>query len=131
MVDKRQTRSVLPLILSVFNFDPRIRYHAEDNMLLTFLLPPKMKTKSAHKFYALLEDELATLYYTGIAGGKLKGALLMIRADQKGKEFDLGLRVCTSYDASSELWKVSHASNSALSRIRGTLRFIVGRLDVY
>ena len=99
MVDKRQSRSVLPVILSVFNFDPRIRYHAEDNMLLTFLLPPKMKTKSAHKFYALLEDELATLYYTGIAGGKLKGALLMIRADQKGKEFDLGLRACTSYDA--------------------------------
>ena len=39
------------------------------------------------------------LFYTGIAGGKLKGALLMTRADQKGKEFDLGLRSCTSYDA--------------------------------
>lgn len=68
-------------------------------MLLTFLLPPKMKTKHAHKFYALLEQELTELYYTGIGDGNLKGALIMVRADQKGKEFDLGLRSCTSYDA--------------------------------
>ena len=70
-----------------------------ENMLLTFLLPPKIKTKSAHKFYALLEDELSELYHTGIAGGDLKGALIMVRGDQKGKEFYLGLRSCTSYDA--------------------------------
>ena len=98
MIDKRQSRSVLPFILSVFNYDPRIRYHAEQNLLLTFLLPPKIHTKSAHKFYGLLEDELNELYFTGVAGGKLKGALVMVRADQKGKEFDLGLRACTSYD---------------------------------
>ena len=58
-----------------------------------------MKTKSALKFYTLLEEELNELYYTGIAGGNLKGALIMVRADQKGKEFDLGLRSCVSYDA--------------------------------
>ena len=81
------------------NYDPRVRHHAVENMLLTFLLPPKMKTKSAHKFYALLEQELNELYYTGLAGGNLKGALVMVRADQKGKEFDLGLRSCASYDA--------------------------------
>ena len=58
-----------------------------------------MKTTSAHKFYELLEEELHQLFYVGIAGGKLKGVLLMSRGDQKGKEFDLGLRSCTSYDA--------------------------------
>ena len=98
-VDKRMTRNILPAILSIFNYDPRIRYHAADNLLLTFLLPPKLKTKSAQKFYELLEDELHELYYDGIDGGKLKGALVMARADQKGKEFDLGLRSCNSYDA--------------------------------
>ena len=98
-VDKRMTRNILPAILSICNYDPRIRYHAADNLLLTFLLPPKLKTKSAHKFYELLEDELNELYYKGIDGGKLKGALVMVRADQKGKEFDLGLRSCNSYDA--------------------------------
>ena len=68
-------------------------------MLLTMLLSPHMSTKAAYKFYAILEQELDELYYEGIAGGKLKGALVMVRADQKGKEFDLGLRSCTSYDA--------------------------------
>lgn len=58
-----------------------------------------MSTTSAHKFYALLEQELNELYYQGIEGGRLKGALIMVRADQKGKEFDLGLRSCTSYAA--------------------------------
>lgn len=68
-------------------------------MLLTFLLPPHLSTTSAHKFYALLDQELNELYYQGIEGGKLKGALIMVRSDQKGKEFDLGLRSCTSYEA--------------------------------
>ena len=98
MVDKRKSRSVLPGVLSILNYDPRIRQHAVMNMLLTFLLPPKIKTNSAQKFYALLEEELNELYYNGIAEGKLKGALIMLRADQKGKEFDLGLRPVTSYD---------------------------------
>jgi hypothetical protein len=62
-------------------------------------MPPKLPTAKARKFYELLEDELHELYYTGIAGGALKGALVMLRNDQKGKEFDLGLRACTSYDA--------------------------------
>lgn len=53
------------------------------------LLSPHMSTKSASKFYGILEQELDELYYEGIAGGKLKGALVMVRADQKGKEFDL------------------------------------------
>lgn len=66
---------------------------------MTFLLPPKLPTASARKFYELLEDELYKLYYTGIAGGGLKGALVMLRNDQKGKEFDLGMRSCTAYDA--------------------------------
>ena len=96
--NKRMSRSVLPGILTVLNYDPRVR-HVSSNMILTFLLPPKLSTKSAIKFYQLLEDELNELFYTGIAEGKLKGALLMTRADQKGKEFDLGLRACTSYDA--------------------------------
>ena len=95
---KKHTQSQ-SLLHSIFNYDPRVRLHAMENLLLTFLLPPKMKTKSAHKFYALLEDELAELYYTGIAGGDLKGALIMVRADQKGKEFDLGLKSVTSYAA--------------------------------
>jgi len=68
-------------------------------MLLIFLLPPHLSTRSAQKFYALLEQELNELYYQGIEGGNLKGALVMVRADQKGKEFDLGLRSCTSYEA--------------------------------
>ena len=55
--------------------------------------------KVAQKFYKLLEEELNELYYGGVAGGALKGALVMLRNDQKGKEFDLGLRSCTSYDA--------------------------------
>ena len=97
--NKRMSRSILPGILSILNYDPRVRYQAQRNLLLTFLMPPKIKTSSAQKFYELLEDELSKLFYTGIAGGKLKGALLMTRADQKGKEFDLGLRSCTSYDA--------------------------------
>lgn len=80
------------------NYDPRVRYQKR-NLLLTFLMPPKIKTNSAQKFYRLLEEELNDLFYKGIAGGKLKGALLMTRADQKGKEFDLGLRSCASYDA--------------------------------
>ena len=99
MVDKRMNRSVLPGILSILNYDPRLRQQATENMLLTFLLPPKIKTEAAQKFYALLEEELNQLYYTGVARGKLKGALIMVRADQKGKEFDLGLRAVTSYDA--------------------------------
>ena len=96
--DKRISRTILPGIASILNYDPRIR-QKECNMLLTMLMPPKLPTKSAHKFYSILEDELHQLYYKGIAGGKLKGALVMLRADQKGKEFDLGLRNCTSYDA--------------------------------
>ena len=84
---------------SVLNYDPRVRYEKKRNLLLTFLMPPKIKTDNAQKFYQLLEDELNELFYKGIAGGKLKGALVMTRADQKGKEFDLGLRSCTSYDA--------------------------------
>ena len=83
---------------SVLNYDPRVR-HKKDNLLLVFLMPPKIPTASARKFYDLLTDELNKLYYTGIAGGALKGALIMMRNDQKGKEFDLGLRACTSYDA--------------------------------
>ena len=79
------------------NYDPRVRYR-KGNLVLTFLMPPKIGTKSAQKFYGLLEEELIELFDRGIAGGKLKGALLMTRADQKGKEFDLGLRSCTSYD---------------------------------
>ena len=62
-------------------------------------MPPKLSTTSARKFYELLEEELHKLYYIGIADGALKGALVMLRNDQKGKEFDLGLRSCTSYDA--------------------------------
>ena len=80
------------------NYDPRIR-GKNNNMILTLLMPPKLTTASAQKFYRLLEDELTELYYKGIAHGELKGALLMVRSDQKGKEFDLGLRSCTSYDA--------------------------------
>ena len=68
-------------------------------MLLIFLLAPHITTKSAAKFYAFLDQELNELYYEGIAGGKLKGALIMVRSDQKGKEFDLGLRSCPSYEA--------------------------------
>ena len=68
-------------------------------MFLTLLMPPKIKTHCAQKFYDLLVEELNDLFYKGIADGKLKGALVMSRADQKGKEFDLGLRACTSYDA--------------------------------
>ena len=83
---------------SVLNYDPRAR-HTKNNMILNFLMPPKLSTLSAHKFYSLLEDEFNELYYQGIAQGDLKGALLMVRSDQKGKEFDLGLRSCTSYDA--------------------------------
>lgn len=83
---------------SVLNYDPRVR-HKKENFLLIFLMPPKIPTASARKFYELLEDELNKLYYTGIAAGALKGALVMLRNDQKGKEFDLGLRACTSYDA--------------------------------
>ena len=83
---------------SVLNYDPRLRYHKNRNLLLTFLMPPKISTRAAQKFYRLLEEELNVLFYQGIAGGKLKGALVMTRADQKGKEFDLGLRSCTSYD---------------------------------
>ena len=83
---------------SVLNYDPRLRYHKNRNLLLTFLMPPKISTRAAQKFYRLLEEELNVLFYQGIAGGKLKGALIMTRADQKGKEFDLGLRSCTSYD---------------------------------
>ena len=83
---------------SVLNYDPRVR-HKQDNFILTFLMPPKLSTASARKFYELLEDELHKLYYTGIVGGDLKGALVMLRNDQKGKEFDLGLRSCNSYDA--------------------------------
>ena len=83
---------------SIINYDPRIR-QKETNMILTFLLPPKLTTTAARKFYDLLEEELNELYYQGIKGGKLKGALIMVRADQKGKEFDLGLRSVTSYEA--------------------------------
>ena len=96
--NKRMSRSILPGILSVVNYDPRVRYQ-RDNLLLTFLMPPKIHTNCAQKFYQLLEEELNFLFYTGVAGGKLKGALLLSRADQKGREFDLGLRACTSYDA--------------------------------
>lgn len=96
--NKRLSRSILPVNLSVQNYDPRVR-KKKDNFLLTFLMPPKLSTASARKFYELLEDELHTLYYTGIAGGDLRGAVVMLRNDQKGKEFDLGLRSCTSYDA--------------------------------
>ena len=81
----------------MLNYDPRVR-HKKDNFMLAFLMPPKMPTVSARKFYELLSEELHKLYYTGIAGGALKGALVMMRNDQKGKEFDLGLRSCTSYD---------------------------------
>ena len=87
-----------PPSTSILNYDPRVR-HKKENFLLTFLMPPKLSTTSARKFIELLEDELNRLYYTGIADGALKGALVMLRNDQKGKEFDLGLRSCTSYDA--------------------------------
>ena len=69
-------------------------------------MPPKLPTKSAQKFYDLLIDELEELYYTGVAEGALKGALVMLRNDQKGKEFDLGLRSCTSYDAPCSVCEV-------------------------
>jgi len=85
-------------IHSVLNYDPRIRGKTS-NMILALLMPPKITTLSAQKFYSLLEDELIELYDKGIVQGNLKGALLMVRSDQKGKEFDLGLRSCTSYDA--------------------------------
>ena len=42
---------------SVLNYDPRAR-HTKDNFLLTFLMPPKLPTKCAQKFYDLLVDEL-------------------------------------------------------------------------
>jgi hypothetical protein len=73
--------------------------HKKDNFILAYLIPPKLPTASARKFYELLVDELNELYNAGIAGGALKGALVMLRNDQKGKEFDLGLRSCVSYDA--------------------------------
>ena len=92
------SRSLLPGMLSVNEHDPRVRYKHRDNLILVFLMPPKIKTDAARKFYQLLEEELNELFYQGIAGGALKGALLMTRADQKGKEFDLGLRSCNSYD---------------------------------
>lgn len=69
-------------------------------------MPPKLPTASARKFYELLEEELETLYYQGIAEGALKGALVMLRNDQKGKEFDLGLRSCASYDAPCSVCEV-------------------------
>ena len=90
---------------SVLNYDPRVR-NKKANFLLTFLIPPKIKTASARKFYNLLEEELSDLYYTGIAGGRLKGALIMLRNDQKGKEFDLGLRACTSYDGACSVCEI-------------------------
>lgn len=95
--NKRISRSILPINLSILNYDPRVRYKKE-NFLLTLLMPPKMPTRSARKFYEILEDEFTTLYNPGIAGGDLKGALIMLRNDQKGKEFDLGLRACISFD---------------------------------
>ena len=95
---KTDLNANLKLTNSVLNYDPRVRYK-QQNLLLTFLMPPKIKTNCAQKFYELLEEELNELFYEGIAEGALKGALLMSRADQKGKEFDLGLRSCTSYDA--------------------------------
>ena len=74
--------------------------------MLSFLMPPKIATNCAKKFYELLEEELNDLFFTGIAGGKFKGALLMSRADQKGKEFDLGLRSCTSYDGACSVCEI-------------------------
>ena len=95
--DKRIKRSILPGIINVQNYDPRIRCK-NINMMLMMLLPPHITTTAARKFYTLLEDELNDLYEIGVANGRLKGGLLMMRSDQKGKEFDLGLRACTSYD---------------------------------
>ena len=68
-------------------------------------MPPKLSTTSDRKFNELLEDELNKLYCAEIADGTLKGDLVMLRNDQKGKEFDLGLRYCTSYDAPCSLCK--------------------------
>ena len=104
-----------------------MRKHAIDNMLLTFLLPPKLKTYRAQKFYALLEDELNELFFSGIAGGQLKGALIMVRADQKGKEFDLGLRSCTSYDAPCNVCEImAHPGYGKFNktRVRDYRRFL-------
>ena len=70
--DKRLKRSVLPGILSVQNYDPRLRFKCI-NMILTLLLPPHISTKSAHKFYSFLEDELNDLYEIGVHNGQLKG----------------------------------------------------------
>ena len=70
--DKRMKRSVLPGILTVQNYDPRLRFKSI-NMMLTLLLPPHIATKSAHKFYSFLEDELNDLYEIGVHNGRLKG----------------------------------------------------------
>ena len=44
------------------------------------------------------------------------GALLMVRSDQKGKEFDLGLRSCASYDAPCSVCEIMARSGSGLFR---------------
>ena len=75
--DKHMKRSVLPGILSVQNYDPRLRFKSI-NMMLTLLLPPHISTKSAHKFYSFLEDELNELYEIGVDNGKLKGIDLYV-----------------------------------------------------
>ena len=64
-------------ILSVQNYDPRLRFKSI-NMMLTLLLPPHISTKSAHKFYSFLEDELNELYEIGVDNGKLKGIDLYV-----------------------------------------------------
>ena len=70
--DKRIKRSILPGITNVQNYDPRLRFK-QINMLLTLLMPPHISTKSAHKFYSFLEDELNELYEIGVHNGRLKG----------------------------------------------------------
>ena len=47
-----------------------------------------------------------------ISPSQTLGALLMVRSDQKGKEFDLGLRSCTSYDAPCSVCEVMARSGS-------------------
>ena len=115
--NKRMSRSILPVNLSVLNYDPRVR-NKKANFLLTFLLPPKMKTACAHKFYDILSEELNHLYYTGIDAGRLKGALIMLRNDQKGKEFDLGLRSCTSYDGPCSVCEIiGHSGSGPFTKV--------------
>jgi len=67
------------------NYDPRVRYQ-KSNLLLTFLMPPKIKTNSAQKFYRLLEEELNNLFYNGMhRRSKIKRRFAYDPCGPKGK----------------------------------------------